>query len=186
MSQQQTQAPLQKSLPVIFYTDGAMFDRERRELFARNWTCLAREEDVAAPGATLVLHLLGESVIVVRQKDASLRAHYNVCRHRGAKICADDAKWGVELRGGVMGEFIRCPYHQWTYGLDGRLLNAPQLSGTPDFDAAQFSLHPVGVATWGGFIFLKLAPGADDIICRTLDEEIGAAPSASPTTRLRN
>jgi Rieske 2Fe-2S family protein len=167
---------LQKSLPTRFYTDGSMFEREKRELFARNWTCVAREEDVEAPGAALVVELLGESILVVRQKDGALRAHYNVCRHRGARICADDSKWGAALRGGVMGEFIRCPYHQWAYGLDGRLVNAPQLSGTPDFDASKFSLHPVGVAAWGGFIFLKLAPGPDDIVSRTLGEEIGAAP----------
>lgn len=176
MSQKRTQAKLEKSLPRSFYTDASLFQREKRELFARNWTCVGREEDVAAPGATLVLDVLGESVIVARQKDGSLRAHYNVCRHRGARICADDSKWGLELRGGAMGEFIRCPYHQWTYGLDGQLLNAPQLSGTSDFDPSKFSLRPIGVATWGGFIFLKLAPGDDDVVSRALGEEIGAAP----------
>jgi Rieske 2Fe-2S family protein len=176
MPEDKTQSGLQKSLPSRFYTDGSMFEREKRELFARNWVCVAREEDVEAPGATLVVEELGESVLVVRQKDGSIRAHYNVCRHRGARICADDSKWGVQLRGGVIGELIRCPYHQWTYGRDGRLVNAPQLSGTPDFDPSKFSLHPVGAAAWGGFIFLKLEPGPDDIVSRTLGEEIGEAP----------
>ena len=153
-----------------------MFEREKRDLFMKNWMCAAREEDVETAGASLVIELLGESIIIVRLKDGSLRAHYNVCRHRGARICADDAKWGLSLRGGAMGDFIRCPYHQWTYGLDGKLVNAPQLSGTPGFDASAFALRPVGVAVWGGFIFLKLEPDENDIVSRTLGEEIGAAP----------
>ncbi|WP_428410457.1 aromatic ring-hydroxylating oxygenase subunit alpha [Hyphococcus sp.] len=177
MPQPEKPAELEKSLPSSFYTDALMFERERRELFARSWVCAGREEEVEDDGSTKIIDLFGESIIVARLKDGSLRAHYNVCRHRGARMCSDDAKWGLSLRGGAMGEFIRCPYHQWTYGLDGRLVNAPQLSGTDGFDAAKFSLHPVGVAVWGGFIFLKLDPAEGDLISRTLGEdEIGPAP----------
>ena len=176
MSNNRTQADLQKSLPSSFYTDASFFEREKRELFAKNWVCAAREEDIETPGQILVLDLFGESVIVARQKGGSLRAHYNVCRHRGARICSNDSRWGIELRGGAMGEFIRCPYHQWTYGLDGKLVNAPHLSGATDLDPKQFSLRPVGVAVWGGFIFLKLEPDAKDIESRTLGKEIGQAP----------
>lgn len=169
-------AGLQRSLPSSFYTDPSMFERERKELFARNWVCAGREEEVEAKGSTKTIELFGESVILARLNDGSLRAHYNVCRHRGARICADDAKWGLSLRGGAMGEFIRCPYHQWTYGLDGRLVNAPQLSGTAGFDPSAYSLHPVGVGVWGGFIFLKLNPEGSDAASRLLSAEIGPAP----------
>lgn len=176
MPQREKPAGLEQSLPSRFYTDAAMLERERRELFARNWVCAGREEEVEAPGSTKIIELFGESIIVARLKDGSLRAHYNVCRHRGARICAEDSKWGLSLRGGAMGEFIRCPYHQWTYGLDGRLVNAPHLSGSDGFDPEKFSLHPVGIGVWGGFIFLKLEPEAGEIESRTLGEEIGPAP----------
>ncbi len=176
MDQRDQSAGLQKSLPSDCYTDDAHFSREKADIFARNWTCAAREEDVGPPGEAIVVSLFGESVIVARLNDGSLRAHYNVCRHRGARICADDSKWGLSLKGGAAGEFLRCPYHQWTYGLDGKLVNAPQLSGAPGFDSAKFSLHPVGIAVWGGFIFLKLSPDPGDAISRTLGREIGEAP----------
>ncbi len=169
-------AGLQESLPSGSYTDASMLSREKAALFAASWTCVGREEDVEAPGATMLVDLLGESVIIARLKDGSLRAHYNVCRHRGARICADDSKWGLSLRGGAMGEFIRCPYHQWTYGLDGALVNAPHLMDSAGFDPGAFSLRPAGIARWGGFIFLKLDPGPDDLGGRTLGAEIGAAP----------
>ena len=153
-----------------------MFDRERTELFARSWVCAGRESDVPAAGSTKIIELFGESIIVARLKDGSLRAHYNVCRHRGARICGDDSKWGLALRGGATGGFIRCPYHQWTYELDGRLRHAPQLSDSDDFDPSEFSLRPVGVAVWGGFLFLNLTPESGDIVSRTLSDELGPAP----------
>ena len=175
--QEEKPAELEHSLPSSFYTDSKMFERERRELFARNWVCAGREEEVEEQGSTKIMELFGESIIVARLKDGSLRAHYNVCRHRGARICADDSKWGLSLRGGAMGEFIRCPYHQWTYGLDGRLVNAPHVMETEGFDPTAFSLRPVGIAVWGGFIFLKLEPGDGDLVSRTLGEDdIGPAP----------
>lgn len=176
VSHAETPVQLQQSLPSRFYTDASYFDRERHELFARSWVCVGREEEVEARRSTKTIDLFGESIIIARLDDGSLRAHFNVCRHRGARLCADDSHWGVNLRGGAIGEFIRCPYHQWTYGLDGRLVNAPQLSEQPGFDPAAFRLRPVGIAVWGGFIFLKLQPGDGDIVSRTLGEEIGAAP----------
>jgi Rieske 2Fe-2S family protein len=170
------QISLQKSLPSSAYIDDASFAREKEALFARSWFCAGREEDVAEPGSATVIDLLGESVIVARLKDGSLRAHYNVCRHRGSKICGADEKWGLTLNGGIDREFIRCPYHQWTYRLDGSLVSAPHLSRAPGFDPARFSLHPVGIGTWGGFIFLKLSPEPEDVLPRALDAFLGHAP----------
>lgn len=176
MNNNEKPVALEKSLPSRSYTDASVLSREKASIFCRSWTCVAREEDLEAANSTLLVDLLGESVIVARLADGSLRAHYNVCRHRGARICDDDSKWGLALRGGAMGSFLRCPYHQWTYGLDGALINAPQLSGSEGFDEKAFSLRPVGVAVWGGFIFLKLDPEEGDIVSRRLGEEIGQAP----------
>jgi len=171
-------APLEKSLPSRCYLDEAFFAAEKDRLFAPSWVCAGREEDVADPGSTLLVDLLGESVIVARLADGSLRAHYNVCRHRGAKLCGgNDAKWGVALNGGVDRQFIRCPYHQWTYGLDGALLNAPHLGRAEGFDRADFALHPVGIGSWGGFFFLKLSPDpAEPRHVQLTEADIGPAP----------
>ncbi len=181
-------ADLEESLPSRCYLDAPIFQREKNEIFACDWFCAGREDEIDADGGAVAIDVLGESIIVARLSDGSLRAHYNVCRHRGARICSDDSKWGLSLKGGAAGGFIRCPYHQWTYGLDGKLNHAPHLSDKADFDAGKFSLHPVGVATWGGFVFLKLTPGKGDEIPRVLGEEIGAAPRRLgnyPLTRLK-
>ncbi len=168
---------MQETLPSEAYTEPARFLREKDELFTKSWFCSARQEDIPEPGSAIIAEILGESIIIARLKDGSLRAHFNVCRHRGSKLCGHDKKWGLTLNGGIDREFIRCPYHQWTYGLDGKLISAPHLSNHPEFDQSKFSLYPVGVGTWGGFIFLKLDPAADEILPRTLAEaDIGHAP----------
>lgn len=167
---------LQKTLPSAAYIDPQMFVREKNELFSRQWVCAGREEDISTAGSAIVIELLGESIIVARLKDGTLCAHYNVCRHRGSKLCGTDEKWGLTLNGGIDREFIRCPYHAWTYGLDGHLINAPHLSKMPDFDMTRFSLHPVGIATWGGFFFLKLSPEPGDIAFGRLDAYLGQSP----------
>ena len=81
-----------------------------------------------------------------------LRGFYNVCRHRGTRLCE-------EARG--HGAVIQCPYHAWTYGLDGRLVGAPHMDEVPDFEKADYSLHEVNLAIWEGFILVNLCGGAD-------------------------
>ncbi len=168
---------MQPTLPSAAYTEAAWFLREKDALFTKSWFCAAREEDVSGSGSAIIIDILGESVILARLKDGSLRAYFNVCRHRGSRLCSSDAKWGLTLNGGIDRDFIRCPYHQWTYGLDGNLISAPHLSNSAGFDRSNFSLYPIGVGTWGGFIFLKLDPGQDEILPRVLGEaDIGHAP----------
>jgi Rieske 2Fe-2S family protein len=155
---------LERSLPSSAYTTPEAWQAERAAIFTREWFCVGREEDLPANGAHRVIELMGESVLLVRTKAGELRAHYNVCRHRGSRICdaANDAKWGLELAGGVIGGVIRCPYHGWAYGLEGDLLAAP--GAGEGIDKPAFHLFPVGVACWGGFVFLNLTPqGAPDI-----------------------
>jgi len=170
---------LQKSLPSVYYHSEEIFAREKERIFEREWFCTAREEQVARPGDYLVLNVAGESVLVVRDKNGEVKAHYNVCRHRGARLQpapGEDANGDIKLSGRVLGaNGIRCAYHQWTYGLDGRLLNAPHTKEGDGFCKADFSLHPVGVEIWGGFIFLNLSPGDRSQQGRTLKMQFSEA-----------
>ena len=154
-------AGLEPTLPSSWYSSAQVFALEKERIFCREWLCVAREEELAAPGAHRVLSLFGESVLLVRNREGRLRAFYNVCRHRGSRLCRDGADpraAHAPLGGGIAGGRITCPYHQWTYDLDGRLLAAPHLAGEPQFDKSRFSLYPVGVECWGGFVFLNLTP----------------------------
>ena len=164
---------LEKSLPSSYYTTPEIFEQERQKISSREWLCAGREEDLPAPGDTLVLELAGESILVARTKAGELKAHHNVCRHRGARLCTpeQDARWNVKLPGGITSAgTIRCPYHQWTYGLDGQLLSAPFLNDSEGFSKADFSLYPVHLETWGGFLFLNLSSGA---LRQTLLQQLG-------------
>ena len=94
-----------------------------------------------------LIDVLGESLLLTRNRAGELRAFYNVCRHRGTRLCRDpsDPPPAAALPGGIAGGRITCPYHQWTYDFDGHLLAAPHLSGEPGFDRSQFSLYPAAV-----------------------------------------
>jgi Rieske 2Fe-2S family protein len=162
----ETTRALERSLPSSAYLTAESFRSDKSAIFDREWFCAAREEDLREAGDHLTLDIAGESVLVVRTKAGEIKAHYNVCRHRGARLCdpENDARWGLALDGGVVTRnLIRCPYHSWSYSLDGKLVAAPLLQDAPGFDKADYSLHPVGVEAWGGFIFLNLTPqGAPD------------------------
>jgi len=168
--------PLERTLPSRYYLSDEIFRREQERIFFREWFCAGREEQLPAPGDLVVLDVAGESVIVARTKEGRLAAHYNVCRHRGSRLCAaappraaDDCRPAgptSHLTGA-----IRCPYHSWSYGLDGCLLGAPHLKEA-GLSSEQFSLHPVGIDSWGGFFFLNLTPERGG----TLAEQLGRAP----------
>jgi len=109
---------LEKSLPSHYYTSPEIFQLEKNLIFSQEWFCVGREEELPEPGNYSVLEVAGESILVVRTAKGELKAHYNVCRHRGAQLCAtpQDSEWNVDLVGGVTPSgSIRCPYHQWTY-----------------------------------------------------------------------
>jgi Rieske 2Fe-2S family protein len=153
---------LEQTLPSSWYIDPAIYAREKERIFCREWLCVGREEEVPASGDFRLLDVVGESILLVRNRQGALRAFYNVCRHRGARLCRDGEAPtpGMAVQGGVVaGRSIICPYHQWSYDLDGRLLAAPHLADVPGFDKSAISLYPVGVESWGGFVFLNLTPG---------------------------
>jgi Rieske 2Fe-2S family protein len=183
----QTIAGLEPTLPSSWYLDPTIFRLEREHIFLREWFCVAREEQVPAPGDHLVLDVQGENILVVRNAAGELRAFYNVCRHRGARLCPmpgeDDSV--LALKGGIVGRRnIVCAYHAWTYDLDGRLVAAPHLQSQAGGTLGDVRLYPVGIATWGGFVFVNLtpdgAPSFDDRI-----REIAARYVRYPLADLR-
>jgi Rieske 2Fe-2S family protein len=154
---------LEATLPSSWYRREDVFALEREHIFYKEWMCVGRDEELPQSGAHRVIDVLGQSVIVARNGQGALRAFYNVCRHRGARLCAPEraiaATGELPVRGGVMpGGTIMCPYHAWTYDLDGRLLRAPFMTEDQGFRAGDIHLYPVLVESWGGFIFVHLSP----------------------------
>jgi glycine betaine catabolism A len=154
---------LQAALPREHYVDADTWASEREQVLMRSWTCVGRLHELGLvsggellPGRLAVVEVLGETVLVTVAKDGSLHAHYNVCRHRGSQLVPVEP--GDALPAPCKAWALRCPYHSWTYDLDGSLRFAPHTEDVDDFDAAGFGLHRVGIDTWGGFVWLNLAP----------------------------
>ena len=140
---------IRQTLPAAFYTDAGHFAREQDRFFSEMWVCAARVQDLSAPGAYVVCEIAGESVILTRGDDGAFRGFYNVCRHRGTRLVTDTS-------GRFTGR-IQCPYHAWTYGLDGRLLSAPHMEGAAGFCRDEIALVAVHVDVWQGHVFVSLA-----------------------------
>jgi glycine betaine catabolism A len=196
----QEEIPLERSLPGPSFTADAEFAREREAVLFADWFCVGREESLTGPGDYLTADVAGESILVVRGANepgrpgqaggpgGSLAGFYNLCRHRGSRLVpvAVSQPGGDTARSGCAGTAIRCPYHGWTYGLDGSLRSAPFL---PDLRRyrGRLALHPVAVTTWGGFVFARLgARGSDQ---RPLADQLNGADSrlaAYPLAELRS
>jgi len=140
------------TLPGSYYTSRDVFDREAERIFSRRWVCVGRADTIGQPGDYRLAAFGGESVILVRGRDGRTRAFFNVCRHRGTRLCEEPAG---RFAGG-----IQCPYHAWTYGLDGALLGAPHMADVPWFDKTEHPLVAAPLAEWEGFLYLNLSPGA--------------------------
>ncbi len=142
-----------KTLPSSWYTSPEVFTDEQERIFAREWLCVGREESISKAGDFFTAERAGESLIVSRDSEGGVHAFYNVCRHRGSRICNT-----------VSGRFqgsIQCPYHAWTYGLDGELKVARNMAAVPGFDRALYPLKEAAVALWEGFVFVKLVSPFD-------------------------
>jgi Rieske 2Fe-2S family protein len=139
------------TLPGRYYTSPDVLEEERRRLFPTMWHCVGRASAVATSGQFLQREVAGESIIVLRGRDGQLRAFFNVCRHRGTRLCREAS--------GSFSETIQCPYHAWTYGLDGRLIGAPHMQDVHGFEKQDFPLHQAAIAEWEGFLFVNV--GAD-------------------------
>jgi len=144
-----THHPGSRTLPGEFYTAPEILTEEKERILARAWNCVGRASRLAAPGDYILRSVADESIIVLRDRQGVLRAFFNVCRHRGTRICREPS--------GRLPETIQCPYHAWTYGTDGRLIGAPHMQDVEGFDKASYSLHPAAIAEWEGFLFVSLA-----------------------------
>jgi len=136
------------SIPAPFYTDPAVAQVEKERIFGRTWQVVGRHDQIARPGDYFTTELAGEPLLVVRDTKGELRAFYNVCRHRA----------GPPAEGCGSRKFFRCSYHGWTYGLEGKLITAPEFDGVQNFLAEDFSLAPVRAEEWSGLIFVNLDP----------------------------
>jgi choline monooxygenase len=150
------------TLPAKWYTDPDFLSLERRRIFARTWQPAGHAGPLAEPGSYLACDLAGEPVLVTRAPDQQLRAMSNVCRHRGSELCAGHGRTNI----------IRCPYHGWTYTLDGRLHGAPEFEGVRDWDRSAVRLPEFRAETWGPYIFV-----CQDSAAPTLAEVFGQIPA---------
>lgn len=139
-----------KTLPARYYCDSTVFREELERFFFQSWVCVGRERSIPNPGDYFLREIAGESIIVVRDADGAVRAFYNVCRHRGTRMCS--------IPEGNLGGRIQCPYHGWTYGLDGRLLGAPHMDAA-NFRRDEYPLNEVRIEAWDGHLFVRLDSG---------------------------
>ena len=170
---------LEASLPASYYLSPEIFQQERERIFFREWYCVGREEQVLEPGEYLVADVVGESVLIVRSRTGALNAFYNVCRHRGCRLVLDDSPKPVAGDppecSGSFHNAIRCPYHSWSYDFDGQLRGTPYLRESERFRKKDFSLWPIALDSWGGFLFVNLSA---DAVAEglTLERQLGGVP----------
>ncbi len=137
-----------KTLPQGYFVSPEIFAQEQEKVFSAQWALVGHQSQLAEAGDYFVAEVAGESLIIVRDKGGELHGFYNMCRHRGTRLRED--------RNGHL-PAIQCPYHAWTYGLDGRLIGAPHMDDVPGFDKSDYPLHRVNLGLWEGFIFVNLA-----------------------------
>jgi phenylpropionate dioxygenase-like ring-hydroxylating dioxygenase large terminal subunit len=131
-----------------FYCDAQLFERELERLMRRHWHCIGHASELPEPGAFFTVEVCGESLLVVCGQDGEVRAFYNVCRHRGSRVCTERA-------GRARGAVFVCPYHAWSYGLDGRLRGARHMP--EGFERAAYGLKGVHTRVIEGLIFVSFA-----------------------------
>ena len=145
---------MQTGLPARYFTSAEVFDEESQKIFDRSWLYLQRTEALPASGSYQTLEIEGRSLLVV-EHESRHRVFHNVCRHRGALLCAD-------RHGQLTNGCLQCPYHAWTYDADGTLRAAPNLANDPNFDRDSLSLIEVPSTDWNGFLMIRLSPDGTD------------------------
>jgi phenylpropionate dioxygenase-like ring-hydroxylating dioxygenase large terminal subunit len=174
-----------QSLPARLYHDAEFFEAERHKLFSKTWHLICHVNDIQKPGDYHTLDILGEKFVALRGADNVVRSFHNVCRHRGSRL-ADGAS-------GNCGHRLVCPYHAWSYGLDGSLKSIPPWQGLDDLNLAQHGLVALDQEIWKGFVFVRreqggpaiaemMAPYEKDIAPHKFEELV---PQGRVTFRLR-
>jgi choline monooxygenase len=143
------------TIPAPWYLDARIAGLEQERVFGRNWIAVGRADQVEAAGQYFTVELAGEPLVIVRGSDGELRGFFNVCRHHAAAVMT--ASCGTA-------QHLRCPYHGWTYGLDGSLKGVPEFAGVCNFDRGANGLVPVRVAIWEQFVFVSLSEHAPGLV----------------------
>ncbi len=142
------------TLAGVDYTSGEVYAVEREQVWFGGWVCIGRADEIPDPGDYLVCDLAGESIFVTRNRAGEIRGFYNVCAHRGTKLLDDEPACGH------VGKVFKCPYHAWSYDLDGRLVGTPNVDEDEQFLRDDYPLHAIGAETYAGFLFVNLAQPA--------------------------
>ena len=161
-------APLEKALtiPASWYTDQRIYDLEFQTVFTDSWQMVCRLDQVGSAGQYVTTDIAGEPVVVVRGNDGVVRCFFNVCRHHAAAVMTEPAGTAPHLR---------CPYHGWTYSLEGELKGTPDFAGVCDFDKSANNLVPTSTAIWENWVFVNLNSRTDsfeNFLTSSLIEEI--------------
>jgi len=154
------------TIPSSWYVDPAIAELERRTVFDRNWQLVGRVDQVSEPGHYLTTDVAGEPLVIVRGNDGLLRGFFNVCRHHAAQVMTEPCGTASHLR---------CPYHGWTYSLEGELKGTPDMKGVEYFDLTKHGLVPVTTDTWENWVFIRLSqsgPSLDECLTPELMNEI--------------
>lgn len=154
-------------LPAWSYVDDGLHELEKEELFRRRWQLVCHQSDLAEPGRYVCLDVVGERALVIRGKDGVIRAFHNVCRHRGSRVVANDA--------GRCRTAIVCPFHGWSYNLDGTLRGVARPETYPALDPEEWGLKPLELEIWNGFVFVRFKPSDQPSIVEVLarfDDEL--------------
>lgn len=168
MSLTETSPSLIATLPGVAYTDEAVFAAEQERIFEGMWFCSARSSDLTGPGSFRTVQVGRESVLLTRNRKGEARAYFNICRHRGARLCTEES--------GQAQRSFQCPYHAWTYDFDGKLIAAPNLTKMPDIDRVEYGLAKISVQEWLGYIWVCLAPeppSFDETVRSAVVERLG-------------
>ena len=161
-------ASLIATLPGSAYTDEAVFAAEQERIFEALWFCAARSGDLSGPGSFKTVQVGRESVLIIRNRRGAVRAFFNVCRHRGARLCTEES--------GEVARAFQCPYHAWTYDFDGKLIAAPNLTKMPDIDRVEHGLAKISLREWLGYIWVCLAeepPSFEDTVKSEVIDRLG-------------
>jgi len=151
------------TIPSAWYTDGRVFRLEQETVFSNSWHVAARADQFTKPGDYVTTEIAGEPIVIVRGNDGEVRGFFNVCRHHAAAVMTDAEGHTNQMR---------CPYHGWTYSLEGELKGTPDFNDVCSFNRSENGLLPVQIATWGKWIFARLADSSRQSLADFLGQDL--------------
>jgi len=151
------------TIPSTWYTDDRIFELEKQTVFSNSWQVAARLDQLLNPGDYVTTEIADEPIVVVRGSDNQIRAFFNACRHHAAAVMTEPCGNAPQLR---------CPYHGWTYSLEGELKGTPDFTGVCDFDRASNGLIPIEHAVWEGWVFVRIDSATSESIVKWLGGQL--------------